>query len=114
MSTQNPYDAPRENDFNEAQIVTSRSLQIRRIDVASCAQTLGALYALIGLIAGVFFSIAAIVTAAGKGPPALFGVFAVVILPLLYGFMGLLAGAIVAALYNLVASVVGGIKIDLR
>jgi hypothetical protein len=40
------------------------------------------------------------------------GVGAVIFLPIFYGVMGLVAGAIVGALYNVFAGMVGGIEID--
>jgi hypothetical protein len=41
------------------------------------------------------------------------GAGAIIVLPLLYGFLGFISGIITAALFNLVASMVGGIKIEL-
>ena len=49
---------------------------------------------------------------AGLG--ALFGVGAVIFLPICYGVLGLLAGALTAALYNLFAGMVGGVEMDLK
>ncbi|HSL84069.1 MAG TPA: hypothetical protein VLF66_14955, partial [Thermoanaerobaculia bacterium] len=43
----------------------------------------------------------------------LFGVGAVVLLPIFYGLMGFLAGLLTAALYNLAARVVGGLELEL-
>jgi hypothetical protein len=42
----------------------------------------------------------------------LFGVGAIVFLPVLYGVMGLVGGAIAAGLYNLVAGVIGGLELE--
>jgi hypothetical protein len=44
----------------------------------------------------------------------LFGVGAIVFLPLLYAAFGLIGGAIGSALYNMAAGLVGGIEIDTR
>jgi uncharacterized membrane protein len=44
---------------------------------------------------------------------ALFGVGAIVFLPIMYGAIGACAGAIGAAIYNLVAGAVGGLELDL-
>lgn len=41
------------------------------------------------------------------------GVGAVVLLPIVYGVPGLVFGAIVSALYNAVAGLVGGIEVEL-
>jgi hypothetical protein len=42
----------------------------------------------------------------------MFGVGAIVFLPLFYGVLGLIAGAIGAALYNLFAGIFGGIELE--
>jgi len=42
------------------------------------------------------------------------GIAALIILPIMYGAFGFIAGAVVAAIYNLVASIVGGIEIDVE
>lgn len=52
----------------------------------------------------------------GRGPAAAMlgiGVGAIIVFPLLYGFLGFIAGIIGAALFNLVASMVGGVEIEL-
>ena len=96
---------------------------IRRIGVASAAKTAGVIYACIGVIVGIGVAImATVVGAAGAmGPeseqlPAwiapVFGVGAIVVAPIFYGVLGLVLGAIVAALYNLVAGLTGGLIIE--
>ena len=40
------------------------------------------------------------------------GVAAIVIAPLLYGFMGFLGAIIMALIYNVVSRIVGGIEVD--
>ena len=92
---------------------------VRQIEPFSCGKVLGALHALIGLIAGAFFSLFSLVGAvAAQGTekviPMLFGLGAIVLLPVIYGVMGFIGGIIGALLYNVVASVVGGIEIDVQ
>jgi hypothetical protein len=97
---------------------------IRRVGPLSCAKIAGAVYAVIGLCFGLFFaafgslfSAAGMASDAPSGMPmigALFGIGAIVILPILYGVMGFIATLISAAIYNLVAGVVGGIEIDVQ
>jgi len=65
------------------------------------------------------FARAAVDTAdSGSGIPAalgaLFGVGAIIVAPLFYGVMGLIAGAIGAALYNLFAGLFGGLELDIQ
>jgi hypothetical protein len=94
---------------------------IRHIGVGSLARILGALYAFWGFVFGV---IVALVALAGAGFSAssespmqgwaggLFGVGAVIFLPILYGVLGAIGGALTAAMYNVVAGVVGGLTIE--
>jgi len=98
--------------------------QIRRIAPLSLGRIQGSVYVVIGLIIGAVFSVLSLVgmgIAASQGQshmPAfislLFGVGAVIILPIFYGLMGFIAGVIIAAVYNLVARTVGGIEIELE
>lgn len=97
-------------------------MQLRRIGVASASKVVGALYAILGLIAGVFVACISLVSAGfirQEHPDMLpwfgsfFGVGAVVVLPIVYGVLGLVFGAIVSALYNAIAGLVGGIEVDL-
>lgn len=97
---------------------------LKRIGVLSCAKISGILYAVIGLIIGAVLSLFALVGlalgAGGSGQPAeavfglLFGVGAVIILPVFYGALGFISGLIMAALYNVLANVVGGVEIELE
>jgi hypothetical protein len=94
-------------------------VQIRSIGVWSAAKMSAVVYAFIGLLAGLLFSLAALAGVAtnvqGGGAGAmLFGVGAIVVLPLLYGLMGTIVGVISALIYNVVAAVAGGIELDLR
>jgi hypothetical protein len=95
---------------------------IRQIGVGSAAKIGGALYAVIGLIIGLFvaaFSLlgAGLASQAGAGDvPSfigpLFGVGAIVFAPIFYGILGLIGGAVAAAVYNLVAGMAGGLEIQ--
>ena len=95
---------------------------IRRVGVFSAAKIAGALYGLMGLLIGAIFSLVALVgtmASAGAGNEdavfgMLFGVGAVVILPLFYGVFGALFAAIGAALYNLIAGFIGGLEIEVE
>jgi hypothetical protein len=90
----------------------------------SCAKMAAVLYAAIGLIVGFFISIAALFgVALGSGPEGepgaafmglLFGVGAIVLLPIFYGLLGFVCALVGAALYNVVAKLTGGIELELE
>ncbi len=97
---------------------------IRRVGVLSVAKLQGALYALIGLIFGAVFALISLFgTALGSAMSggsnsnplfgAFFGVGAIILFPILYGVLGFVGGLLVAALYNLVAGIVGGVEVEL-
>ncbi|MGD8376439.1 MAG: hypothetical protein PVF68_09885 [Acidobacteriota bacterium] len=96
---------------------------VRSIGVLSCGKILGILYAAIGLLVGMFFSLFALVggfAGALQGEPGgailsfVFGVGAVFLLPIVYGIMGFLGGVITAVIYNLAAGAVGGLEVELE
>jgi hypothetical protein len=96
---------------------------IKRVGVMSFARVFGILYAFLGLIAGAVFSLIAVFLGAlgaqnqnVNGPllGVLFGVGAVIALPIFYGAVGFVAGALSAALYNWISSFVGGIQLEME
>jgi hypothetical protein len=95
---------------------------VRRIGPASAAKLGGVLYGLMGLLFGLLFAAVSLVAGSAiagetEGNPlmgALFGVGAIVIMPLMYGAMGLLGGLIGAALYNLCAGMIGGLDLEVE
>jgi hypothetical protein len=97
-------------------------MQLKRIGPLSLARLAGGLYGAIGLFVGVIFAAAALVGAsiagaAGESSPLLgliFGVGAVVFLPLMYGVLGALGALLIAGLYNLLAGWLGGIELTLE
>jgi hypothetical protein len=97
---------------------------IRRIDPVSAMKVLAVLYAVIGLIVGAIFSIVGMIgfgAGAASNPDfpvpgafgLLFGVAAIVILPVMYAILGAIGGLIMAFMYNLVAQFTGGLQIEL-
>ena len=97
-------------------------MTVKRIGVLSCGKVLGILYGFFGLIFGAIFSLFAVVGglagAANNQPEALFGLFfgvgAVIFVPVFYGVMGFLSGLLTAAVYNVIASVAGGLELELE
>ena len=93
---------------------------VTRIAPISVARIAGVLYALMGLVFGGFVSLASLggaMTGAAQGPLGgmmMFGAAAVFMFPIVYGFFGFLMTLIGAALYNVLAGVLGGIEIDMQ
>jgi hypothetical protein len=93
---------------------------IRKVGVWSAARIYGALSATMGLLFGlclaalssIGFGMANNDAPAWLGP--VFGIGGIILLPLFYGAMGIVMGAISAALYNIFASAVGGLSVDVE
>jgi len=94
---------------------------LRSVGVLSCGKVSGLLYALLGLLAGAVVALislfgAALVPESERSSGmfgALFGVGAIIFLPIVYGVIGFFSGVIGGALYNLIARFAGGIELDL-
>ena len=92
---------------------------IKRVGVVKLAIVQGALMAALGLIAALIFMVfGAMIGSFGghqaAGIAGIMGIAMLIILPIFYGVIGFIMGAIGAALYNLIASIVGGIEIDVE
>lgn len=92
---------------------------IKGVGVMSVARITAAIYGIFGLIAGVLFSLAAIAgfglsedvssSVSWMGP--LFGLGAIVAMPILYFVFGFLGGAIGGWVFNNAAAAMGGLEI---
>jgi hypothetical protein len=96
---------------------------IKKVGPMSLAKILGIIYAVIGFIAGLFFSSFVLMgTALGtvlEDSPVpmvgvIFGIGSIVAFPVLYGILGFVGGIIVAGIYNIVSNWVGGIEVELE
>ena len=92
---------------------------LKRIGPASAFKIGLVSYAVLGLIAGVFCSLIAL-AGVSFAPhahmpfaPAI-GLFAVIVCPIVYGIIGGIAAVIGALLYNLAATWVGGVEVELN
>ncbi len=93
---------------------------ISRIHIGSLAKLAACLYGGIGLIVGVCLFLVSLLGTGlptdDPGMPAwiapMFGIGAVIILPLLYGALGAIGLSIVGGLYNLAAGMVGGVQFE--
>ncbi|GIV20819.1 MAG: hypothetical protein KatS3mg023_2570 [Armatimonadota bacterium] len=84
-------------------------LVIKRLGWLSVGLVFGAMYVIFGLIAGVIFFILSLVNPENT---AIGGLAALVLLPVLYGVLGFIGGILIAAVYNLIAPRLGGIRIE--
>jgi len=97
-------------------------MEIKRVGVLSAAKITGGLYAGIGIIIGVLSACFGLITFAGliSETDAEFaglgaGIFlaGLCALPICYGSIGFIGGAIAAAIYNVVAGFLGGLELEL-
>lgn len=97
-------------------------MRIKRIRIASAAKVIGFLFVLIGLIFG---EIAAFLATRfqmnlphlnteimGMPMHSALGLASLLVIPLAYGLLGVLLGALLAIMYNLTAGWFGGIEIE--
>jgi hypothetical protein len=91
---------------------------VKSVGVMSVAKIMGLIYACLGLIfAPLFLFVGLVGSALGqqKAPFAgVIGIFVAVFMPVLYGLMGFIMGAIGAFLYNQFARWVGGFELELE
>lgn len=91
--------------------------EITKMEVLSVGKVYALSMAFLGFIAGIF--VALITTAfntyerGGMLGPNL-GYASVILFPVFYAIIGFIAGIIGAAIYNLIARLVGGIEIELK
>ena len=95
---------------------------LRRVDPVSLGKVMGLCYALLGLIAGLILGGLSVVGAgfasmmADSNQPwlgTLFGVGAIIFLPLLYGLLGFIVWLIFGLVLNLVLGWAGGLQVEL-
>jgi hypothetical protein len=88
---------------------------IRSVGALSFAKIMGTLYVILGLVFGGLLSLVAVAGMGQSGSGfggALFGIGAVIILPIFYGCLGFVATLIGAWLYNMAAGIVGGVELE--
>jgi MFS family permease len=103
------------------------TLELKRLDVWSCMKVAFILFAILGLLIGIFYAMIIGFVGSIIGPLAgteieplrgLFsgglGIFLAVFMAIFYAVMGTIATAITVWLYNVCARWVGGIKVNLE
>ncbi|MBN2423256.1 hypothetical protein JXB41_08595 [Candidatus Woesearchaeota archaeon] len=92
--------------------------KIKKIGVLSAGKVLGILYAILGIFIGLVYSGIAIVFSAFSKSlypgifSFIFGIGAIITMPIIYGIMGFIGGILTALLYNLIAKWIGGIEVE--
>lgn len=91
---------------------------VKSVGVMSVAKIMGLIYGCMGLIFAPFFLLMGLIgslAGAEKSPFAgIFGMVFAILMPVLYGVLGFVAGAIGALLYNLFAKWVGGFEVEVE
>jgi hypothetical protein len=107
-------------------MVRSMKRRIKRISPVQAGKMLGVLYCGMGLLLVPFFLLAGAMGAfaqqannqsPGNVPAALLAGFSLgfaILIPIFYGVVGFVFGVIGAALYNLVASWIGGFEVEVE
>ena len=89
---------------------------IKRMGVWSVAKIEALIFAILGLIEGVMVALFAPAAQVAMQAPVpwefTLGLWAIIVLPLVYLVIGFVVGLIAAAVYNLLAKFVGGIEIE--
>ncbi|MGI9471687.1 MAG: hypothetical protein ACR2NZ_09165 [Rubripirellula sp.] len=126
MESQNPYNVSTQPNADATtspatQPYETRTYAVKRIEPISLGMTLGAIYALMGLLFGGLFLfitlLGATVSMEGEAPSAIgvvTGLGGLLLIPIFYGVLGFLFGLIGAVVYNLIARWLGGIRLDLE
>jgi hypothetical protein len=97
-------------------------MKIRSVEPLSVGRIMAAIYGGLGVMIGSLFAAISVIGGlialnqqgpVGSFPPVAFGIAAIFFLPLVYGVLGFVSGALSAVLYNLAARIMGGIEVEL-
>ncbi|MDD5503178.1 MAG: hypothetical protein PHH26_06925 [Candidatus Thermoplasmatota archaeon] len=91
--------------------------KLNSVGVWSVAKVEALIMAGIGLLAGIIYAFVGTTMVSMMGVSRVgagFGFLAIILFPLLYAAIGLVAGVVIALLYNLAARFVGGIEMEME
>lgn len=120
MSSPNPYNSPIGQSAAEPIESLSGKYELTQIDLLSAGIMSAVLNGAIGLVGGAFFALMTMAGFAGAqnggGITVLLfgGIAAFIFVPIGYAIVGFIGGIVGALIYNLCATLVGGIKITLK
>lgn len=91
---------------------------IKRIGIGSAAKVYGLTLGLLGIVIGIIYALifSFIGTFADQEIPMIgagLGIFMLILIPIVYGIIGFVIGALGAWVYNFVAKTFGGLEIEL-
>lgn len=96
-----------------------QKVAVSKIDVFSLGKVVGLIYALFGILIGAIITIFSLLGALAlqglgfSGVMSLFfGVGSVIVIPIFYGIIGFIIGALAAFFYNITAGWIGGIELE--
>ena len=93
-------------------------MELKRLGVLSVAKLEAIIMALFGLVEGLFIGALGTVTVSmpmyRQSPWGTLGFLAVIVLPIVFGILGFVFGALGAFVYNLIAEWVGGIEMEFK
>ena len=95
---------------------------LKSVGVLSAAKIVGLMYAILGLFTGLIFAAVFSFLPAGLDTPndiphwiaPMFGLGSLVVMPIMYGVMGFIGGAIGAVIYNVLAGMMGGLVLRIE
>ena len=95
---------------------------LKSVGVLSAAKIFGLMYAILGLVMGLLFAaVFAMIPFADRANQdiptwfaPMFGTGAILIMPIFYGCMGFVGGALAAATYNALSGMMGGLELRLE
>ncbi|MFH1511202.1 MAG: DUF3566 domain-containing protein [Candidatus Woesearchaeota archaeon] len=90
-----------------------RMATVKSIGALSLAKIQGIVMAFFGLVIGIFVAALSEIGTVFGGPFFRLGYLAVIGLPIFYGAVGFVFGAVTALMYNAAAKLVGGLEIEL-
>ena len=87
-------------------------IKVNKINVGSMSKIFGILQCIIGFVTGIFFTLMTLfdpgfVESNVGGAASIFGVWSVIVLPVLNGILGFISGAMIAWVYNICVKAFG-------
>jgi hypothetical protein len=88
-------------------------VEVKSVGVLRCGIVLAILYAIVGVLEGLFMLFVAAVAPVSAGGSKVFSVGLAIAFPVLALVGGFIGGVVIAWLYNLIAGWVGGVQLHL-